>query len=356
MLDRTGVSLALATLLASASAQAQWTDQLPPVIPPESQFSAQPPAYSLGELPGTMRASPAAFYDPNIDQTVPGPLAAEPPTAVPAISDLPPGAKQGVLQEVAFTNTWLSGSEPDDLEIFDSELRVSLGMPFPTVRTPLVITPGVGMHLFDGPDAPDLPSRVYDAYLDILWKNMLDPNFTFDIALTPGWYSDFEQNSDEALRIGGRVLARYQWTPITKFMLGLAYLDRDDVDVIGIEGVLPIIGVVLTPNDDLRLELVIPKPRVAWRTSVDGCHEQWWYVRGEFGGGTWAIERQSGLPDVVNYSDLRISLGHELKYNGDPIAWLELGYVFDREISYDSGSTPDFSPNNTIMLRAGLGY
>jgi hypothetical protein len=52
---------------------------------------------------------------------------------------------------------------------------------------------------------------------------------------------------------------------------------------------------------------------------------------------------------------LRISIGQELKRCGDAIAWIDIGYVFNRELSYNSG-TPDFEPDNTIVVRAGLGY
>jgi hypothetical protein len=36
------------------------------------------------------------------------------------------------------------------------------------------------------------------------------------------------------------------------------------------------------------------------------------------------------------------------------VAGIELGYVFNRRIEYDSGT--EFEPDETIMVRAGLGY
>jgi hypothetical protein len=270
--------------------------------------------------------------------------------AQPAGPQLPPGAKPGVLQRIKFENTWLSGSESDDIEMFDTELRFSLGFPFPTVASPLVVSPGFGAHWIDGPDAPDLPARVYDAYVDFLWKLPITEQFKLDLAITPGWYSDFEHSDSDALRIVGRAIGSYTWTPEVKLMLGAAYLDREDVPV------LPIAGVVYTPNADWELELVFPKPRVAWRYACEGEFASWAYIGGEFGGGSWAIERTNGLIDVVNYSDWRIFVGQEIKRGGDSIAWIELGYVFNRELSYDNSGTPDFEPDNTLMLRAGLGY
>jgi hypothetical protein len=100
---------------------------------------------------------------------------------------------------------------------------------------------------------------------------------------------------------------------------------------------------------------VFPKPRAAWRYGCEGEYSTWWYVAGEFGGGSWAVERVGGAPDLVTYSDWRVSIGQEIKRGKDSIAWLELGYIFERELEYKSG-TPDFEPGNTIMFRAGVGY
>ncbi len=328
------------------SLHAQGAEGLPPVVPPGSPFSRYTPSGPM-ELPQRMPARLAMFADPNVQQSTPQ---NEPEAQPPVVPQLPPGAKPGVLQRVKFINTWLSGRDGDDIEFFDTELMVSLGFPFPTVESPLVVTPGFGAHFLDGPDGPDLPAQVYDLYVDFLWKKPLTPELSIDVAITPGWYSDFEQSNSDALRIGGRVIGFYTLSPVTKFVLGLVYLDRDDVNF------LPVGGVVWTPNEDWRLELVAPKPRIAYRSGCDGEFSCWWYVAGEFGGGSWAIERASGIEDVANYSDWRIVLGQEWKRGLDSIFWAEIGYVFNRELSYNSGATPDFEPASTVMLRLGLGY
>jgi hypothetical protein len=299
------------------------------------------------DLPARMPGRLAMFADPNIQQSAPQEI---PEAQPPVVPQLPPGAKPGVLQRVKFINTWLSGRSGDDLEFFDTELMVSLGFPFPTVESPLVVTPGFGAHFLDGPDAPDMPAQVYDAYLDLLWKKPLTPELSIDVAITPGWYSDFEQSNSDALRIGGRIIGFYTLSPFTKFVLGAAYLDRDDVSV------LPIGGVVWTPTDDWRLELVFPKPRIAYRSGCDGEFAWWWYLSGEFGGGSWAIRREAGFDDVANYSDWRLMLGQELKRGLDSIFWAEIGYVFSRELSYNSGLPAEVMPPETVMLRVGVGY
>ncbi|MHC4181359.1 MAG: hypothetical protein ACYSWU_28000, partial [Planctomycetota bacterium] len=105
--------------------------------------------------------------------------------------------------------------------------------------------------------------------------------------------------------------------------------------------------------------LVFPHPRIARRIYLFGSYaddvQDWLYLAGEFGGGIWAIERTSGAVDEVDYTDFRVVLGLERKVIGGLDARFEVGYVFGREVRYDSG-TPGFEPADTVMLRGGVTY
>ena len=64
-----------------------------------------------------------------------------------------------------------------------------------------------------------------------------------------------------------------------KGLLGVAYVHG------GWDKIVPIAGVVYEPSDDVKYELVFPRPRVAWRlpnSPVPGRDEYWFYVLGEF--------------------------------------------------------------------------
>ena len=176
--------------------------------------------------------------------------------------------------------------------------------------------------------------------------------WAIDVAVKPGMHSDFKSSQSRALRVEGRGMAFFDWTPTTKLVLGVVYLDRRDVSL------LPAAGVIWTPHDDLSFELVAPRPRIAWRFMQcvePECVEHWAYVAGEFGGGEWAIRRSSGADDVVTYRDYRIILGVERKVIGGIKSRLEVGYVFGRELEYAS-ATPDFSADDTLMLRIGASF
>lgn len=348
MIGRAAILLPSAILAAllTLPVSAQQIHRLPPVIPPESPFSAQRTAPLYVVPPDENPNQLAAFVDPHLEQATPN------TGIVPAPRDprLPQGAKPGqVLQRINFVNTLVGGADqPDDFENYDIELRVSLGFPFPTVDTPLVVTPGLGIHLLDGPDSPDVPARVYDSFVDLMWKLPLGEAWMVDLAITPGLYSDFEGNTSDALRVGGRVIVTYTPNFLHKFAAGLLYLDREDVPF------LPVGGYIYSPDDDTRLEFLFPRPKFSRRHLCQGEFEIWYYLAGELGGGAWAVERLGSVADMLYYRDWRVMVGQEIKRSGSSVAWVEIGYVFNRTIEYESGT--EFDPQNALMVRAALGY
>ena len=269
-------------------------------------------------------------------------------------TDTAPAAPDGVLQRLFFTGTWLPAAG-GDLGMSDLELGATLGFPLPTRESPLLISPYFATHFLDGPASPDLPARLYDASVQFRWLRPVGERWTADLAVSPGVHSDFESGDSEMFRITGHGLGIYQWSPTMKLILGIVVLDRDDVSL------LPAGGILWTPNDAWRLELMAPRPRVARRILPcygDACNEYWAYVAGEFGGGSWSIQRASGAQDVVMVRDYRVILGIERKSppgSGRLKGRVEVGYVFAREVEYRS-ATPDFEPDDTLMLRIGASY
>jgi hypothetical protein len=350
----------------------QWTAaacgqvyHLPPVMPlnqaiPERQLEFYPAPDGGVLMPGTPFVPEESPADPALGPSMPFALQSgagppELPLAVPPPDpDRPPDARDGMFQKLTFQSTWLGGGSGDDaFGMTDLELKTVLALPIPSRKFPLIVTPGFTTHYLDGPRVSDLPPRVYDAYVQFRWFRRFTPRLATDLAVTPGVYSDFEYSRDDALRITGHAAAVYDWTPTTRLVLGVAYLDREDI------GVLPIGGVIWKPNDQWEFKLVAPRPEIARRVYWFGQYgeqvKDWLYVAGEFGGGTWAIERADGRPDTFTYRDFRALLGLERKAIGNLDAWIEVGYVFGREIEYDS-RTPDVSPSDTFLLRAGVTY
>ncbi|MFO0899048.1 MAG: DUF6268 family outer membrane beta-barrel protein [Pirellulales bacterium] len=373
----------VAWAVAPELAAAQKLESLPPVMPatdplaPAPGFgllggedSSQPArvaqayeterAIPMAEPPPTGYGPPASVFLPDGAETVLPELAApemivpegQTPVASPLVigakASGPPGAKPGVLQAAVFNATWMPALQANGFAQTDLETYVTLGFPCPTRDSPLIITPGFETHFLSGFSSPALPSQLYDAYVQIRWLTKLSDAWGIDMAVAPGWHSDFEQSSDQALRITGRVILSYDWTPTVKVIGGLVYLDRTDVNF------LPAGGIIWTPTPDWRFELIAPRPRIAYRVKEQGEVQNWLYVAGEFGGGSWAIAGPTG-PTVLNAKDYRVLLGYERRHDGYMTGRLELGYVFGRSYQFTNG-LPDFDPSSTLLVRGGLSY
>jgi hypothetical protein len=229
---------------------------------------------------------------------------------------------------------WLIGDD-DSFGVTSLEWLPTL----PGDRTRGVVT-GFGVHFLDGPVRTDMPPRLFDFALGYQWRQRINPTFAIDAAFRVGAFADFETSARKGVRYPSHVVAYGRLAPAWELALGIDYLDRDDISL------LPVAGLLWRPNSFVKLDALFPRPRLAIRLP-DG--NEWVYVRGELGGGTWAIERADRSRDNATYSDLRLALGVE-SFNAEGRATsFEVAYVFDRELSYRSG-IGDFQPGDLVML------
>ena len=272
----------------------------------------------------------------------------------PAGRKLPPGAKPGALQQLIFTATELPRLGSDGLGLTTLETSLTIGLPAPTVNSPLLVTPGFGTTFVDeatGPTDPGLPSQLYESWLQARWLRKIGERFGVDLAVAPGWYSDFANDTPQALRVTGHGFGAWEYSKNLRVVAGVIYLDRYDVNI------LPAGGLLWTPADDKRFELIFPRPRLAWRVAESKRAAQWVYLAGEFGGNQWAVRRDSGVNDVVVYHDYRMLAGWERRPADLGVSWrLETGWVFGRLVEYYITDTADYRPSDTFLVRAGIWY
>jgi hypothetical protein len=360
-------------------------------------------SYAPGSVSGTMTAPPASV--PYNYSAAPGaPAAAFPqqpaqapatwqgypktpgayPTAAPATSTglfpdgLPFDWQQGTygyqasdgslvrfqkfLQRIGVEHTWIYGNgEGEDFGINRTELAATFGIPvLHNIDTPLLVTPGFAFNWLEGPEGgpdpmmldprgPDLPGQVYDAYLDLSWYPRPFEWFGAELGVRTGVWTDFDELNGDSVRILGRGLGVISVTPTMDILIGAVYLDRLSVKI------LPAGGVHWRPNQDWDLYLVFPNPKLRRRFQSVGNTEWWWYVAGEYGGGSWTVDRQ-GLGDQFDYNDIRAILGLEWETPTMVRGHMEVGYVFDREIIFASGMPDKATPDSTVMLRAGIDF
>ncbi len=204
---------------------------------------------------------------------------------------------------------------------------------------------GVGMqfHWLAGPERIDMPPRVFDFSLGYQKRQLLG-DFGYDIAYSVMASSDFEGSSREGIRFPCHAVGFVRLGPATELVFGADYLDRGDIKV------LPVGGLIVMPHPEVRFELVFPRPRMV----VQLTDKNRLAIGGELGGGTWAIERDTLVDDLVTYRDLRLSVGLERITDKGHVSAIEIAYLFDRRLEYASGF--DYAPNDTIMIRMTDSY
>ena len=84
-------------------------------------------------------------------------------------------------------------------------------------------------------------------------------------------------------------------------------------------------------------------------------------MTGDYGGGNWTITRDNGIEESIDINDLRAVLGMEWGPSnalaiGRRSGFLEIGYVFNREVLYRTQQADNFDPDDAFMFRIGIGY
>ena len=343
---------------------------------PAPGASGTPP---FGPVPTPAPGYPAPAYGPQPAQPYYAqPYGVPPPQPVfPGGIAASPPPYERFLQDLALTYTWLYGDGGSDaLGINEVELSTTAFFPnFLHSQQGVRITPGVVLDFFQGPftvltpplfpvmphpQPADLPSRAYGAYVDMAWNPQITPQFGAILDARIGGYSDFNALTQDSVRVTGIGLGVLRLTPTVSVKAGVEYLDRLRIKL------LPAGGVYWEPNTQTKLDIYFPRPKLAWYLTTVGNTEIWWYLGGEYGGGSWTMEhiREAAavgpdpgvapvVDDRVDINDIRAFIGWETIAQSGFIAFFEIGWVTDREILYSVAPEENLRLSDTVMLRAG---
>src|SRR4051812_8033581 len=227
----------------------------PPSFDPYSIGGAAAPPPPLAQYPVAQSAAVQPYATP----AAPPPLQPSNPFQYqPAPYDMATSGEgywqktQRLLQEISAEYTFLYGkqSNPNDFGLNRLELSRTFAFPmFYDIQTPLLVTPGFAFNWLDGPSnpgppPPDLPPRVYDAYLDLAWYPHPYEWLGLELGFRTGVYSDFDHVDSDSIRVMGRGAADIAIAPDMDVVLGAAYLDRLDVKI------LPVVGIYYRPSPD----------------------------------------------------------------------------------------------------------
>jgi hypothetical protein len=293
-------------------------------LPAFEGASLPPPGEALAsDLP--IDAAPAS--EPPIDVDL-----SDPEPEIPPLDEF-----LGYRYEAGSVSWMVGNGDQFGMVSLESEHYVSRG-----VKTGLGV--GLKFHFLGGPVKTDMPPRVFDFSLGFQRRDQLGV-LRYDVATSVVASSDFEGSSREGIRFPSHAVGFVDVGPSAELVFGVDYLDRGDVKL------LPVGGLILLPTPDLRLEAVFPRPRAVFR--LTDTHRL--FLAGELGGGTWAIERETGVDDLATYHDLRLSIGIEHVQAGGDRSAFEVAYLFDRRLEYTSGQG-DCHLGDTAMLRFVHGF
>ncbi len=219
-----------------------------------------------------------------------------------------------------------------------------------------------GAKWLAGPNVTDLPPQLFNVLINVGQRFQVRERLMIDAMISPGWFTDFSNKGVEAFRLPWHLVSYYELNEDWYGVMGVINLARDDIQY------LPVIGTVYAPvSGDVRLDLVFPKPRVAWKISdnIGGRERQkgrrsqveslWLTLGGELGGGSWAISRADRAYDVVTYRDYRLIAGLESQQKNGATSRLEAGWIFDRSVQYRS-NMGNYQPSDSFMVRVSTDY
>lgn len=287
---------------------------------------------------------------PRIDRTRPQPL---PPTEsisfASVVEEAPPDFRKLMRPRFDFDAEWLPETSGLAIGSYDARLTVPT---FPIFGLPTMITAGCSFTDLYAPASFDLPSSLYDVSLGITGMRKLNERWMLRWMVSSAFASDWENTSSDAWRLRGGAFAIWQVNEAWQITLGALATGRNDIPV------LPAAGAIWHPTSRVRVDLMMPRPRINFMVADRGNRQHWCYAGGGLDGGTWAYERASGADELLTYREWRLVLGWESRPpsgpGGRPAPGLkvgtEIGYVIGRTLEFDS-SAPDLEPDSGMLLR-----
>ena len=294
--------------------------------------------------------------DPRVDYSLPQPL---PPTEsisfAPAKEGMSPDLRKLMRPRFDLGVEWLPETSGVAIGSYDARVTVPT---FPIFGPPPpMIMAGFSFTDLHAPASFDLPSSLYDVSLGITGMRKLNDRWMVRWMISSAFASDWENTSSEAWQFRGGVFGIWQCSETWQITVGALATGRNDLPA------LPAAGAIWQASERVRVDLMMPRPRVNLMVADLGSRQHWVYAGGGLDGGTWAYERASGIDDMVTYREWRLVLGWESKppgrFGGPPTPGVtvgtEIGYVIGRTFEFDT-DVADIEPDDALLLRASIKF
>jgi len=211
-------------------------------------------------------------------------------------------------------------------------------------------TPQFNLRTWDGPSGVGLPGSGYRFGWDFELATPANNAWSVQLGINPSVNSDFhKQLSSDAWNFDARMALFYRQNPQLMYAFGIAYLDRVD------DKIIPLAGLVWTPDGIWEVRLMFPKPRISVFVGNWWGGPTWLYASGEYHIEAYEIKlRDGGMREQIQLEDWRIMMG--VRSQGQMVtSFLEAGWVFNREAEFRR-ATPDFDINSGFIARMGIRY
>lgn len=285
----------------------------------------------------------------------------------PAVGSLlgePTDARESFFQGACGSIGYIPNTGAERSGQTTADASVTFLFPLPDDDHLFLASPKFGWTGFNFPveNIPVLGESVnlYSAGGDLRYLGSFNEDLLLNLGLGISWNSDFSADGSKALRLTGEVSAEVELDNTRRLIFGAMYTGLSGVEI------LPVAGLQLRPNEDIRADLYFPRPKIAKRFStlsskIDSSY--WGYISGELDGGRWVFrsdpQRGEYRDYKMNYHDWRILFGMERIHHRE-INWaLEGGLVLGRKLTIEGLDTPfdeSISPKTSAVFRLKLWY
>lgn len=307
----------------------------------------------------------------------PSPLFAQPPLAGPGRAsridpyqqplalDPPPLAKSAVEPAVDWRELarpryrlaaqWAPAVDGFGIATYDAAVTVP-SYPFFGPPPPL-FTAGYRATQLDSPSTVDLPSDLHRFHLDVAWMRRINDRWTTRLTLGTVFASDMHNRGGDAWRVRAGGFALFQPNERWSFAFGALATGRDDLPVI------PAVGLVYQPSPSLRINLMMPEPRIEWLYAEAGERQTWLYLGAGIGGDTWGVTRQTGAEDRLSLREFKLTVGLESRNRRPPGSFVPTGNVWTVEAGVVLGRRFEFERDaqevkldDALMIRTAMRF
>ncbi len=211
-------------------------------------------------------------------------------------------------------------------------------------------TPAWNSQWWTGPTDVALPSDVDQISSDFKLFTFGSEGWDFELGFTPQIASDFRRSLiSYAYRFDGRFVATYRTSAQLRWAVGAAFWDGVRFPL------MPLGGLVWTPDDRWELRLMFPKSRISRYFGKVMGRDFWIYGSSEYLTASYQVDiADTRVKDQAEVDEIRCSLGFDVAGEGWAI-FAEVGGVLDRHF-YFRDSTPDFMLNDALTARIGFVY